>query len=567
MIIGIDLGTTNSLVSVWESDEIKVIPNALGKFLTPSVISIDEHAILIGEPALSRMVTHPELTIANFKRYMGTDKIFKLGNNSFRPEELSSLILKRLKEDAENFLGQPVTEAVISVPAYFSDAQRKATKIAGKLAGIKVERLINEPTAAGIAYGLQEQVDDTNYMIFDLGGGTFDVSILTIFSGVIEVRASGGDNFLGGVDFTKILEEMFLDDIKKKEKFKDKIPSTLKSKIYEQAEIAKHKLSIYSEATMEVIWENSSLKYHLTDKDFENWVDPLLQRLRNPIKKVLNDSKLQPSQIHQVVLVGGASCMAVVKKMVSKMFGRLPLCHISPDTAVVQGVAVQAGLKSNEKALDEIVVTDVCPYSLGIAVSDNPVTGKSDTPHFDPIIERNTIIPASRSRLYYPIQENQTKVNIEIYQGENFFLEKNVFLGKLVLDLPIGLRDPAIEVRFTYDINGLLEVEATIQETKEKKTLVIEGNPGVLSEKQISERLIELNKIKIHPREKTENLLLLSKAERLYADSQGEVRLFLSELIKEFVAVLERQDPIAISRTRLRIESALENNQIEFKTI
>lgn len=563
MIVGIDLGTTNSLIAVWDLEGVKMVPNVLGKFLTPSVVSVDNGEILIGEPALNRLVTYPELTIANFKRYMGSDQKFKLGDYSFRAEELSALVLKQLKEDAEKFLGCAITEAVISVPAYFSDAQRKATKIAGKLAGLKVERLINEPTAAGIAYGLQEQLNETNYLIFDLGGGTFDVSILNMFSGIIEVHASSGDNLLGGMDFTRILEEMFLDDLSKHKKIaKDKVPTLIQHKIHEQAELAKHKLSIAANVKVQIVWDAETFEFQYTDKDFENHIEPLLQRLRNPVKKVLNDAKLSPSQIDQVILVGGATRMLVVKKLVSKMFAKLPLCHIDPDTVVVHGVAIQAGLKANHKALEEIVVTDVCPYSLGIAVNNS-----EDVLHFDPIIERNMVIPISRSRLYYPSHAKQREVEISIYQGESFFVEKNVLLGSFTIKLPKGLKDQVIDVRFTYDINGLLEVESTLVETQEKQSLIIEGNPGVLSEQQINESLEALKKIKIHPREKTENMLVLARAERLYEDLQGEQRTYLSGVIKDFIKVLNDQDPLIILRARGSLEKVLDYLQSELSTI
>ncbi len=555
MIIGIDLGTTNSLLAVWESDESKVIPNALGKLLTPSVISIDGDNILIGEPALHRMISYPDLTVSNFKRYMGSDKIFNLGKFSFRAEELSALILKQLKNDAENYLGVPVTEAIISVPAYFSDAQRKATKIAGKLAGLKVERLINEPTAAGIAYGIQEQSDETNYLIFDLGGGTFDVSILSIFSGIIEVRASNGDNLLGGIDFTNVLENMFIEEITKQYKIDEKkLTSAIRNKIYEQAELAKHKLSIETETviTMKINIGSDTLECKCSTKDFEKAVIPLLQRLQTPVKKVLNDAGLSSSQIQKVILVGGASRMDVVKKFVAKMFGKFPHCYINPDIVVAQGTAIQSGLKAKNETLDEIVVTDVCPYSLGVEVCNS-----QGVLSFDPIIERNTTIPVSRSRVYYPVVANQTKVNIKIYQGENFYTQKNVFLGSLEIDLPNFLKNPAIDVRFTYDINGLLEVESTLIETKEKKSIVIEGNPGVLTEQQIAEKISEFKNLKIHPRESTENLLLLSQAERLFEYMQGSKRVYLSQLINEYIKTLDDQDPIKIMKIKAQFEKEL----------
>lgn len=568
MIVGIDLGTTNSLIAVWDATSVKLIPNALGKYLTPSVISVNNGEIIIGEPALNRMVTHPQMTIANFKRFMGGDKTIQLEHFSFRAEELSALILKRLKEDAERYLGFEITEAVISVPAYFSNAQREATKIAGKLAGLKVERLINEPTAAGISYGLQEQIDDTNYLIFDLGGGTFDVSVLTMFYGIIEVRASCGDNLLGGLDFTNIIEKMFVEDLKACKKFTDKtMPLALEHKIHEQAEIIKHKLSLDSDARMTVNWGDQSHSLTITTKDFEESVEPLLQRVCDPVKRVLNDAGLSSRQINQIILVGGASRMAVVKKLVTKMFGKLPTCHIDPDTVIVHGTAIQAGLKSHEKALEEVVVTDVSPYSLGVAVYNGAAAAKPGLTHFDPVIERNTVIPASRLRTYYPVNREQEGINLQIYQGESFYVEKNIFLGNMEFKLPGGLKNSAIDVRFTYDINGLLEVEATVVETQEKHSLVIEGNPGTLTEKQINAQLKAIESLKIHPRDETENMFILSLAERLFEDLQGEKRLLLAVEIKAFINALEEQDPGNILKNREKLRQSLDVLRSELATL
>jgi molecular chaperone HscC len=564
MIVGIDLGTTNSLIAIWENDQVTVIPNALGKLLTPSVVSVYDDSILIGEPALNRMVTNPDVTVVNFKRFMGTNKIFTLGKFSFRPEELSSLILKRLKEDAEAYLQRPIVEAVISVPAYFSDAQRKATKNAAKLAGIKVERLINEPTAAGIAYGLQEENDDTNYFVFDLGGGTFDVSILKLFMGIIEVCASCGDNLLGGIDFTHVLSEMFQEHLRKLNYFPEgKIEPIIREKIYAQAELAKRNLSINEAVEMKIVLDTNEVKFNCSITEFEEYAKPLVERLKDPIKKVLSDSKLSPSQIQQVILVGGASRMQLIRKLVSRMFGRLPLSHLDPDTVIVQGAAIQAGLKSKNKALDDIIVTDVCPYSLGVAVRGDEQSNQAKI-YFDPVIERNTVIPTSRSKTYFT-RDNQSQVEIKIFQGESLFLEKNIYLGDLKLNFPARATNRGLEIRFSYDINGLLEVEATILATGEKASVVIEGNPGFLSDEQIQLHLEKLNALKIHPRDKSENLLLLSQAERLYEDLQGEKREFFSYALRQFISALETQKDESIAEAKEFLENLIEEWQLRFE--
>jgi molecular chaperone HscC len=567
MIIGIDLGTTNSIAAYWDSGEAKIIPNALGELLTPSVVSIDDNGnILVGKPALYRMVVSPENSVANFKRYIGTDKIFKIGPYQFRSEDLSALILKQLKEDAENYLNCKIEEAIISVPAYFSDSQRKATKIAGKLAGLNVERLINEPTAAGIAYGLQSELKETNYLVFDLGGGTFDVSILTLFSDIIEVRASGGDNLLGGIDFTQLLKSAFQKKIQTELKLGDTLPLALQQKIHEQAEIAKHQLSFKQEVVMKTQWKDHTIEYQFTYKEFEAQANNLLEKIQHVVQKVLHDANMLSSQIAQIVLVGGATRMPLIRNLVGKMFSKFPLSHLDPDLVVAKGAAIQAGLKSLDKALDEIVVTDVCPYSLGIAVASSS-NNQSNRLHFDAILERNTVIPASRSRIYYPINPNQTHVEIQIYQGENYYIEKNIFLGKLKVDLNRNLKDPAIEVRFTYDINGLLEVEAKILETGETIALLIEGNPGVLAEAEIQDRLQILSKLKVNPREQTENVFLLNKAEHIYTYLSGDKRALWGNLIKEFEFVLDSQDPVRILQARKKLAEAIKELELNLTLV
>ncbi|MCA0403768.1 MAG: Hsp70 family protein [Proteobacteria bacterium] len=558
MILGIDLGTTNSAAAFWTKEGVQLIPNALGRFLTPSVVSVDQDMILVGEPALQRLVTYPDQTIANFKRSMGTNTLFKLDNFTFRAEELSALILKQIKEDAESFLNQKVEEAIISVPAYFSDAQRKATKYAAELAGLKVERLINEPTAAGIAYGLQENIEDSHYLIFDLGGGTFDVTILNMFSNIIEVNASNGDNCLGGIDFTQILAEKFIAQLIKEENCaKTDIPPSILNKITEQAELAKHKFSTEDKALIKILWDDTFYEYSFDFADFEKEIEPLLTRIKTPIKKIINDAKLTPNDIEQIVLVGGSSRMRSVKSLVARMFGKLPLSHIDPDLVIAKGVAIAASLKAKNKDLNEIIVTDICPYSLGLAVWDS----ENEIRYFDPIIERNMAIPLSRSNIYHPSTEKQTEIDIDIYQGESFQLENNILLGSLTVPVSRQLKDRSVEVRFTYDINGLLEVETKLNETGEIKTLVIENNPGLLSAEEIALRLEAFKKLKIHPREETKNKFLLARAERLYEEIRGQLRTHLNVEIRKFLQILNSGDNVAILKAYIHLNDLLE--QIE----
>jgi molecular chaperone HscC len=557
MIVGIDLGTTNSLIAVWESGAARLIPNSLGEVLTPSCVSLDEDGtVLVGRAARERLQTHPERTAAVFKRYMGSDKAIRLGERSFRPEELSALVLRSLKEDAEAALGRPISEAIITVPAYFSDAQRKATRAAGELAGLKVERLLNEPTAAALAYGIHQRGSETKFLVFDLGGGTFDVSVLDLFEGVMEVRASAGDNTLGGEDFVLCLVNHFINH--------HKLPAGLKSdahfmqRLTAQAEAAKRALSDKPSAAIKVLHNDSEYALEIDEATLERVCAELLRRLRDPVERALRDANLPIQQLDNVVLAGGATRMPLVRKLVARMFGRLPACDINPDEVVALGAAVQAGLKMRDAALDEVVMTDVSPYSLGLEVAMRMGDGSFSSGHFDPLIERNTPVPVSRVKRYAPVEAQQRQLDLRIYQGEARMARDNIALGALTCPLPTqGSDDRSVDIRFTYDINGLLQVEATVVQTQVKHALVIEGNPGLLSQEEIAARFSRLQELKIHPRDRIEHRTLLARAERLYLQLRGQPRDYLGAHIRRFEQVLETQDARTIRPVRAEFEEVL----------
>ena len=387
-LLGIDLGTTNSLIAVWQDGQARLIPNALGDVLTPSVVSLDEDdTILVGKAARARLTTHPERTAAAFKRFMGSDKQVELGSRPFSPEELSALVLGSLKQDAEAFLGHPVSEAVISVPAYFSDEQRKRTLFAAELAGLSVTRLINEPTAAAMAYGLHEQKFERT-LIFDLGGGTFDVTVLEYALPLIEVHASTGDNFLGGEDFTAALLQACLNDWQLTPSMVD---AQGMASLGDTLEQLKCKLG---EGTQQLSWRHAgqTFEWSLDEAAAVKIWEPLLGRLRAPIEQALRDARLKPRDLDSLVLVGGATRMPAVQQLVATLFGRLPYRHLDPDTIVALGAATQAACKARDGAVEELILTDVCPYTLGIET----LRGKGVEGAFSPIIERNTVIPTSR---------------------------------------------------------------------------------------------------------------------------------------------------------------------------
>lgn len=557
-MVGIDLGTTNSLVAYWADNGPEIIPNVLGENLTPSVVSIDENGeILVGQIAKERLITHPHLTAATFKRYMGTEKVFELGNYSFSPEELSSFVIKTLKADAEAYLGTEVSEAVISVPAYFNDAQRKATKRSAEMAGLNVERLISEPTAAAISYGLHQQKEETKFLVFDLGGGTFDVSILELFEGIMEVKSIAGDNFLGGEDFTNLLASYFIDTQKLDIQSLD---NKNLSAIHKQAEICKRALGRDNVGKMSFVKDGKTLEGSINRQEFEKLAYPLLLRLRHPIERALQDASLSAEELDAIILIGGTTRMPIIRSVVGKIFGRLPYSNINPDEAVALGAAIQVALKQRNAALDEIILTDVCPYTLGTDVVKQMGDGEYETGHYLPIIERNTPIPVSKVKRLFTIADNQAFINLEIFQGESRRIEGNLKLGELKIPVPLGpAGKQSIDVRYTYDINGILEVEVVTVETGEKNRIVIEKNQGSLTKEEIEERLNALKNIKIHPRERTENRLLVAKGERLYEESLGEKRVMIENLLFEFESILARQNEWEIKKAAQKFKTALEN--------
>lgn len=547
MQIGIDLGTTNSLCALFEADNTTVlVPNVHGELLTPSVIGIsDDGEILVGKTAADRLVTHPDLTVAAFKRAMGTERVFSLGKERFRPEELSALLLRNLVRDAEEQSGEPVASAVISVPAYFNDTQRKATHLAAELAGLRVDRLINEPTAAALAYGLHDSDEESTFLVFDLGGGTFDVSVLELFDGVMEVHASAGDNFLGGEDFVDLLVGHFVRETE------IELSIVERSQLRASAERAKRELNSSPSATLQLVRGDEPVSLKVTSDDFATLSKPLLDRLRRPVERALRDSRLSLDTLDEVVLVGGATRTRLVQQLVARMFGVLPLRTVNPDEVVARGAAVQAALVGRHEALEDVVMTDVCPYSLGIAVTQKVAPGQWVDGSFCPIIERNTIVPASRVDTFSPIHEDQTVIRVVIFQGESRRVENNIKLGEVEVEVPLGEEDERqVEVRFTYDSNGLLQVEATVLATGETSELVLTQNAKTMSPAEIKAALTRLDRLKIHPRDQDENRAVTNRALRLYEERLGFERELVGRLVDQWEAVLNRQDPIEIRSAR-----------------
>ncbi len=549
MIIGIDLGTTNSLAAYFTEEGPKIIPNRLGKKLTPSIVSIDEEEqVYVGELAAERMLLRPDSAASVFKRDMGSKKQFKLLNKTFLAEELSSLVLRVLKEDAEAYLGQEVTEAVISVPAYFDDARRRATKRAGELAGLK---------AAAIAYGLYQSQSQARFLVFDLGGGTFDVSILELYDTILEVRAVAGDNFLGGEDFTAVLENLFFEKHYKLDRLS--LDEKTLRHIHKQAELCKLGFADKRVSAMNCKIGEELYELEVDLSKYEEACGDLLERIRRPVKRSLSDAHIRLSDIDKVVLVGGATKSPVIRRFVSKLFKMIPDTNINPDEAVALGAAIQGAMKERRDAIKEVILTDVCPFTLGTEVVREWENHEFENGVFCPIIDRNTVIPASRTERLYTVRDNQDKIRVNVLQGESRFAANNLSLGELLIDIPPAKAgEESVDVTYTYDINSILEVEVKVTSTEQVMKKVFLGRDVDMTQEEIEERLKTLSYLKIHPRDREENKYLLLRGERVYEESLGDDRLFVERAIRKFEQALNTYDQGIIEEAKEEFKKFLE---------
>lgn len=413
----------------------ELIPNAVGQVLTPSVVALRNNELVIGESARAIAMSDPANAAALFKRAMGTDREYRIGGKKFRAPELSAMVLAALKADAEAALGIEVRDAVISVPAYFNELQRKAVRAAGRIAGLNVTRLINEPTAAALSYGLHERDGETRILVFDLGGGTFDISVLELFEGVMEVRASAGDAFLGGEDFTEALARHIAQTAAI-----DLHDVTLRPRLLALAEQAKRQLSLTTEVTLSAQIAGKDIAQTLTRDRFDEVTAQLLARLGGPLDRALGDAGLTPDQIDRLVLVGGATRMHPIRAFASRKLRQLPVTGVDPDQAVALGAAVQAALVARDAGLDDVVMTDVSAFTLGVETAHQVGTGWK-AGYFAPIIERNTVIPASREHAFSTVEPGQTSMELGIYQGESPLVSGNLHLGDIAISVPRNWRE------------------------------------------------------------------------------------------------------------------------------
>ncbi|TKA87999.1 MAG: molecular chaperone DnaK [Candidatus Phytoplasma asteris] len=552
-IIGIDLGTTNSCVAVMEGGEAKVIPNAEGGRTTPSVVSFKGDEIMVGEIAKRQVITNPN-TISSIKRHMGeANYTVNVGGKKYTPQEISAMILANLKKTAEDYLGAQVSEAVITVPAYFNDAQRQATKDAGKIAGLNVKRIINEPTAAALSYGVDKGDKEQTILVFDLGGGTFDVSILTLVDGTFEVLSTSGDNALGGDDFDLRIVDFLVQEFKKENSVdlsKDKMAM---QRLKDAAEKAKKELSGVTSSQISLPFLTMSeagplhLEYNMTRAKFNELTKDLIDRCLAPVKRALSDAKLDIEKIDQVLLVGGSTRIPAVQDLVKNELKKTPNKSINPDEVVAIGAAIQGGILSGD--VKDILLLDVTPLSLGIETLGNV---------FTKLIERNTTIPTSKKQVFSTAADNQPAVDIHVLQGERPLAADNKTLGRFQLtDIPPAPRGiPQIEVTFDLDANGIVSVKAKDLGTNKEQKITISGS-GALKEEEIqrmireAEENAEVDRVKkesIDARNEAENMIFHTKKslEDLKADVTPEEKDKVETQIKELEEALKGDDTALI---------------------
>ena len=551
-MIGIDLGTTNSLVAVFENGHPRILANELGEELTPSVVAAAEDGrLLVGRAAKDRMVTDPASGMACFKRDMGTPAKYRFGGKDWNPVTCSAMILSEMKRIASLHLGTEVTKAVITVPAYFHDQQRQATVEAAKIAGLQVERIINEPTAAALAYGYRNPEQETQVLVFDLGGGTFDVTLLEIFDGVVEVKSTAGESRLGGEDYTDALCEW----LEKKHGWAPDLGQ--RGNWRQRVEVAKRLLAVHEIASVGL----DGRLVEVTREEFREATAAITARLRPVVSRCLRDAGIQVTDLDDVLMVGGASRMGVVKDFVQDQLKRITTMKLDPDRVIALGAAVQAGLCANDAAVGDIVLTDVSPHTLGIEMSKEGANGRPEPGYFAPIIDRNTTVPVSRSRVFNTIHPQQDHVEVEVFQGEARMTKDKQRIGQVSVHglrhQPGQKRPGEVDIRFSYDMNGILEVEVTVLSSGQKKRLVIEQRPGSLSKREIEEAIARMQPIKLHPRDLLPNRARLERANRVYAELVGPARDHLNAVTDRFEAALESQDAQAIKEAAALLDSFL----------
>ncbi len=549
-IIGIDLGTTNSCVAVLEGGEPKVIPNPEGNRTTPSVVAFKNGERQVGEVAKRQAITNPN-TIISIKRHMGTDYKEEIEGKNYTPQEISAIILQHLKSYAEEYLGEPVTKAVITVPAYFNDAERQATKDAGKIAGLEVERIINEPTAAALAYGLDKTDEDQTILVYDLGGGTFDVSVLELGDGVFEVRSTAGDNRLGGDDFDQVIIDYLVSEFKKENGIdlsKDKMAL---QRLKDAAEKAKKDLSGVTSTQISLPFITAGeagplhLEVTLTRAKFDELSSDLVERTMGPVRQALSDADLTASEIDKVILVGGSTRIPAVQEAIKKALGKEPHKGVNPDEVVALGASIQGGVITGD--VKDVVLLDVTPLSLGIETMGGV---------FTKLIDRNTTIPTSKSQVFSTAADNQTAVDIHVLQGERQMAADNKTLGRFQLtDIPPAPRGvPQIEVSFDIDKNGIVNVRAKDLGTNKEQQITIKSSTG-LSDEEIDRMVREAEENADADKKRKEEVELRNEADQLVFTTE--------KTLKDLEGKVDEEQVTKANEAKDALKAAIEKNDLD----
>lgn len=545
-ILGIDLGTTNSLGAVYRNGKVELIPNRFGSFLTPSVVSVTEDgSVVTGQIAKERLITHPKDTAFSFKKNMGSDQKYNLGGKTFLPEELSGFLVSAIVEDAKEYMGEEIKDVIISVPAYFHDKQRVATKRAGALAGVNVKRIVNEPSAAALASYFDTQ-NEQLFLVFDFGGGTLDVSIVDCFDTMVDILAVSGDNHLGGDDFNEAVAEGFL---REHQLQRGNLSEKEYAILLRQAEKCKIALSTEKEVKMTAVLGGQTYQSVYTNERMMRESSAVWKRIQTVLRRALRDSRVEVEDIDAVILAGGSGKMPLVQSYMEQLFDQTPLVTGFSDQLIARGLGLVCGVIERKDEVRDYILTDICPFTLGTGVNNE---ADPKHPYMSAIIERNSILPCSKIRGFSTAADYQSEVKIEILQGEEPYAEDNVQLGVVTVAVPKKKKGmESVDVRFTYDINGILEVEVTVVSTGKSVKKVLSQN---MDEKEIAKRMKQLEKLKVHPKDMTENQLILERLQALYEEALPETRDRLMYHIRNFESTLAEQDPRRIRKYREFLE-------------
>ena len=542
-VIGIDLGTTNSLAVAYSEGQVRMIPNSFGEYLTPSVVYYDGSEIQVGKIAREKLVTHPQDTAQLFKLHMGANRQITLSKRAFQPEELSACVLKQLVADAEAFLGQKVTELVISVPAYFNAEQRQATKKAGELLGLKVERLINEPSAAAIACHQADEFE--TFVVFDFGGGTLDVSVVDCFENVISIAAIAGDNHLGGSDFDRLIAQYVC---RKAGTNFEALNRRTRNSLLLAAERVKKQLSEFESVNMQVQLEGKSHEYKITNELLAEISQPLFKRMREVIRKAIVESKFGAGELDRLILVGGSSYMPVVNDYLKRLLNLPVVSGQKMDELVALGLGQYIGIKTRAQEVKDLVVTDICPFSLSTSVH-NYVDEDKDLS--DVLIARNSVLPSSKTQIYSPVRKDQPTIRFKVYQGEAMYAKDNLFLGSVQLPVPSNVDDQSFAVTYSYDINSILYVEIKTVATDEVKTYKLGPNKSLVAVDATDTAHKEIKELALQLASQPERDALFERALRLYQELSLDQQQALQLTLMRFSRLFSRYQNNLLKKRQL----------------